>query len=217
MIKKSLEERVQRLKDIHEIQNLMSRYQFLHVSGVTHQETADLFAQKTPGVKIEMAGGGVFEGTKGVQRQFTKVFPYMEGDRIGFMATHTLTTPVIEVAGDGKTAQGLWIAPGSTVRRDKKTGKLRAFWILAKVGTDFVKEDNVWKIWHLHIFMIYQTLFEESWLNSNKFPHTDLPAALKADRPTTYHKPYSPLSKTELIPALPKPYETWIDEMSYVK
>lgn len=31
---------------------------------------------------------------------------------IGILPVHSLTTPVIEVAADGKTARGVWISPG---------------------------------------------------------------------------------------------------------
>lgn len=67
MAKKSREERIQRLEDIHEIQNLMARYEYLHVAGM-HEECADLFALKTPGVRIEIGNWGVWECAAGIKK-----------------------------------------------------------------------------------------------------------------------------------------------------
>ena len=60
MATKSLEERIQRLEDIHEIKNLMARYEYLHTAGM-HKECADLFALKSPDVRTEIASWGVWE------------------------------------------------------------------------------------------------------------------------------------------------------------
>jgi hypothetical protein len=38
VLKGSLEERIQHMEDVHEIQNLMSKYVFLHMAGL-HKET----------------------------------------------------------------------------------------------------------------------------------------------------------------------------------
>ena len=69
MATKSLEERIQRLEDIHEIQNLMSRYEYLHTARL-QEELAELFATKTPGVRAEIANWGVYEGSEGVRRLY---------------------------------------------------------------------------------------------------------------------------------------------------
>jgi len=215
VVKESLEKRIQYLEDIHEIQNLAGRYEYLRTVGTMDQEAMELFALKTPGVRSESAGGGVYEGSEGIRKLCLGAHKKLGGDRTGFIAVHTLTTPVIELAKDGKTAKGVWIAPGCTARKDGETGKLGAYWVWAKVGTDFVKEDGKWKIWHYHVYMIFQTPYEKSWIEPSKFPSLNLPDELKPDRPTTYHKPYSPTGKTELVPVPPEPYETFDEKTAY--
>ena len=69
MVTNSLEKRVQRLEDIHEIQNLMSRYEYLHTAGL-HEETAEMFAKNIPGVRAEIGPWGVYEGTEGIRRLY---------------------------------------------------------------------------------------------------------------------------------------------------
>jgi len=209
MRKRSVEERIQRLEDRYQIQNLVGKFMYWGTAGM-HDQVLQLFAQKTPGVTSEAAGGGVYDGIEGIRRSL-EINKIQEGDRVGFMRIHTLTTPVIEISGDGKTAKGLWLAPGCTARKDVG-GKLGAYWVWAKVGADFVREDSEWKIWHFQVYMIFQTLYEESWIESNKFPHFPrkvMPDELKPNRPTTYHHLYSPTGKTENIPAPPEPYESW--------
>ena len=132
------------------------------------------------------------------------------------MHMDTMSTPVIEVAGDGKTAKGVWISPGHETGTVK--GKLKAHWAWLKYGADFVREDGKWKFWHLRVFGIFFTPYDKSWVESSLPPGgaVPLPDELKPDRTTTYWTSYSPTGKTELIPAPPDPYETWDEATAYV-
>ncbi len=210
---KSLEERIQRVEDLHEIQNLMSRYEYLHTAGL-HEETAELFAKKTPGVRAELPSWGVYEGTEGIKRMFADVHKFVEGDRLGVLNVLPLTTPLIEVAGDGKTAKGLWISPG--IETMKVEGKLQAFWAWPKYAVDFVKEDGKWKFWHMHIYVIIHTPYDQSWVESARddMPFGPIPKELEADRPVTYHWMYNPKIVTENVPKPPEPYETFDEDMA---
>lgn len=214
MAPKSLEERIQRLEDIHEIQNLMSRYSYLHTAGM-HSETVDLFAQNTPGTRAELPEWGVYEGIEGIRRLYPGLHNYFEGDRIGQMHQHTLTTPVIEVAGDGKTAKAVWISPGHETG-PFKDGKLKAYWAWCKYGCDFVKEDGKWKIWHLHVYGIFFTPYDQSWVETGPpaMPMS-VPEELKSDRPNTYMWTYTPTGRCELVPVPPEPYETFDEGTAY--
>lgn len=210
MTKKSLEERIQRLEDIHEIQNLFSRYEYFHTADM-QEETVELYAKKTPGVSAEIANWGVYEGVEGIKRLFLGLHRQGgEKARIGGMHMHTLTTPVIEVAGDGKTAKAVWISPGHESGR-MGGEKLQASWAWLRYGVDFVKEDGKWKIWHSHVYPIFMTPYDKSWVEvppSTSRPWT-VPDELKPDRPTTYLWEYSPTRTYENVPAPPEPYETW--------
>jgi hypothetical protein len=208
MASKTLEQRIQRLEDIQEIQNLMSKYCYLQAAGMRKEEV-ELFARNTPGGTVTIANWGVWEGFEGAKICYEKVHALGgEQARIGSMAWHTLTTPVIEVAGDGKTAKGLWISPGADANR--RDGTLRAYWCWGKYGVDFVKEDGKWKFWHFHVYAIFYPPYDKSWVDV--LPTTmehPLPDGLKSNRMPVYHWEYSPNVKVENIPAPPEPYETW--------
>ena len=207
MAKKSLEERIERLEGWNEIQNTMSKYAY-YIQAGEQEKIIQLFAQKTPGVTAEIGARGVYEGVEGVRKLNFEVLK--KPDRTGFLVEHDLTTPIIEVAGDGKTAKGLWLSPGLLCARDPKTSEMEALWDWVKYEVDFVKEDGKWKIWHFHVYLTFCATYEEGWAKGQKKKISpDLPDELKPDKPTTYHKPYDPNGIMELVPAPPEPYETY--------
>jgi hypothetical protein len=59
---------------------------------------------------------------------------------------HTLTSPIIVVADDRKTAKGVWYTPGMV------GGYRGGSWLWERYGVDFVNENGAWKIWHLHVY-----------------------------------------------------------------
>jgi len=211
-VKKSIEERLQRLEDIHEIQNLMGRSRYLGAPGFRDKELPPDVAQKTPGTTTEVAHWGVYEGPEGLARM-GKLLEYHHSDPRGMMMQHPITTPVIEVAGDGKTAKGVWISPG--LETMPYQGKLRAFWAWVKYGVDFVKEDGEWRIWHNHVYAIMRCPFEKSWVEEPNIDIDVIPDGFKPDKPTTYDHPYSPTGVLESVPWPPLPYETWDPKDTY--
>jgi hypothetical protein len=210
----NLEERIQRMEDIHQIQNLMSRYEYWHTAGM-HEKVLDMYAKKTPGVSVEIANLGIYEGQEGIRRFWIGANMQADQNRVGLMIVHTLTTPVIEVAGDGKTAKAIWISPGhETVPRG---GKFTALWSWNKYGVDFVKEDGVWRFWHFHLYRMFKSPYDKSWVDIPLVPNPVLPDELKPDRPPTNNWVYSTTATTENIPAPPEPYDTWDESSAYVK
>lgn len=59
---------------------------------------------------------------------------------------HATTTGVVEIAEDRKTAKGVWYTPGAI----GQGRNLQGMW--ERYGIDFVNENGVWKIWHLHVY-----------------------------------------------------------------
>lgn len=68
--------------------------------------------------------------------------------RTGASSMATLTTPLIKIHGDGKTAQYQGYMPGyqSSVKLD---GTMETYMTLDMCFADLIKEDGQWKIWHL--------------------------------------------------------------------
>ena len=201
-----LRERISRQEDIEEIRNLMGKYEVWHVPNKV-TETWRLFAQKAPDVSAEIADWGVYVGIDKIR------LLYEEVHRVplkGTMHEHYLTTYVIQVAKDGKTAKGIFFSPGheSWVTSD---GQPVATWVWGKYGCDFIKEEGSWKIWHLHWYTSFRCDFYRSWQDPVEPSRLEFEqeAQIPPDRPTTYHKPYGIDVELDAIPEYPEPYDTW--------
>ena len=215
----SLTLRLDRLQAVRDVQNLMSRYTY-YQSAAMQDETIALFAQHTPGTRAEMLWG-VYDGLDSVKKCYK--FDHLEHSdlkkRAGVMQIDTLTTPIIQVAGDGKTAKGVWISPGldSTVADGKPSAK----WAWTKYGADFVKEDGAWKIWHLHIYGIFDTDYHRSWAEGTpvKYDASYTGAVghpMHNDRPPTSSWAFSADTVfPDDQPSIPQPYETFNEKTAY--
>jgi len=164
------EELIQRVTDVLAIRNVMGRHAYYHAKGLHQRELKECWVQKPEnqatasfgqnwGYNVGMKRIDAYYG-KGSVDNFTKDLKELaaadpsvkvcpENLGIGNLVIHMLTAPYVEVAGDGKTAQGLWYTPGAVggVHPDRVDGML----MYEKYGVDFVKEDGEWKIWHLFI------------------------------------------------------------------
>jgi hypothetical protein len=167
----NLEDKVRRLRDRQEIENMMGRWEYLHAAGLAAQ-TAGFFAQTTPGVRI-VNDGGRFVGGENVRAFVTGLGG---GPRSGSLHLRTLTTAVIEIAADGDTAQGLWLSPGALAAVKQDGSEAQWSWI--KLGVDFVRESGTWRIWHYRHYEIFTTSFDQPW--------RDVHAQTQPSPPTPY-------------------------------
>jgi hypothetical protein len=90
---------------------------------------------------------------------------------------HMQLQPIIDVAADGRTAQGRW----HVFAQEAMHGDY-AQWGLGILENDYVKEDGVWKIARHHFFTTMYTPYAEGWAKAalpNAGPSSELPP----DRP----------------------------------
>jgi len=211
---KLLEKEVRRLQAVNEIQNLVGKYQVYHTPK-TFWKTPELFALKQPDVSVEIAMWGVFVGAEQIKAMYQKV---MVEPTVGTMFEHHLTTPMIQVAGDGETAKGVWFSPGHET--PIKNGKPQPNWCWGKYACDFIREDGEWKIWHMHFYDTFMVPYEKNWSETEQppldfdptVPRENIPPSLAQylpDKPPTHRSTYYPTTEREPIPGCPEPYETW--------
>ena len=129
---------------------------------------------------------------------------------LGCTAFHTVTTPMLYIAGDGKTARGLWYSAGQeTIMQADGTAK--AYWTMDNMSADFVKENGDWKIWHLVVcsdfFVEAGTDFKTGTLEPLTGPDPFRDEFGTPDIPMTVHNPRYNLSDN--YPPMPLPYETY--------
>jgi hypothetical protein len=227
---KKQNQRIQVLEDVREIANLMGRYIYKHEVQKDTEFLNTIFANRDD-ISWEVANFGAYYGRNAVKSIldahsgiFDKKSKPEDGDlfKAGVMIMHTLTTPVIEVAGDGKTAKGVWISPGHETMKNPETGKYKGHWCWTKYGCDFIREDGKWKMWHYHVYRIFRTPYDVDWAEEYE---TKKEAAqktktagfttVKPSFPTTFDNPYTTKYIAQPVPAAPEPFETWDPAKSY--
>jgi len=222
MAAESLRKTVERLLAVYQVQQLMGRYEYYLEAGMG-EEIVGLFAAETPGVTANIGDWGVFKGIDGVRRLFVGITGGMM-KQPGCLGEADLTTPVIEIAGDGQTAKAVWMSPGFETTRDPRTGEIKAGWCWTKYACDFVKEDGQWKLWHWNNFLTFFAEYDKGWKEGGEHytrrpgQEIALPPEFAPDGPPLHrHLPYSPDRAPQFVPAFPQPYETydgsqdWID------
>jgi hypothetical protein len=217
--------RIRRLEDVFDIQNLMGMHEYLHAAGRNGEEFERLFARRTEGLAFEPEDWGQWLGAASIHRAYVLESPPNDP---GIMTEHAITTGVVEVAGDGRTAKGVWISPGHETfplppeEAAEHGPGARAHWSWGRYGVDFVKEDGVWKFWHFHIYTSFRTPFERDWVDAaiNRPPYFPpigevMPGMHGPDRPVSFNQPYDPAKTPVQQPVPPAPYQTWAKTWSY--
>lgn len=139
----------------------------------------------------------------------------------GSMDVRPMDTAVVEIAGDGKTAKGIWYSRG-TYNDITPQGPL-AYWELASYACDFVRENGQWKIWHMLVTTDVHMPGGKSWGTPNVQPYPDLPEFAGAkpfappapNVPVTLHEAYYPGRPFSPLPEPPVPYGTFSETFSY--
>lgn len=71
-----------------------------------------------------------------------------EGAAPGYRVIHILGSPYVEIAGDRKTAQGIWMS-FSYMSSMNDQGYANTDFVLQRFGADFLNENDEWRIWHI--------------------------------------------------------------------
>ena len=222
-----------------EIKNLMGKYvssQLLNWEGKIY----DMFWSKRDDVCLGF-NNGYYKGAEAVKGYFEafaaatmakskilqKIFPGELGKLtdeelygVGPFKARPLTSPYIEVAGDGQTAKGIWMSAGYNI--DIEPAGPVGHWNWGTFAADFVCEDGEWKLWHLLYTLDVDNIAGQDWAKAQE-PYPELPEfeAIKAiempapNVPAQVRQIYSPDRPFTPLPEVPKPYQTFADTFSY--
>lgn len=184
----AIELEAKRAKAVNEIQNVASKFFWYHANFSDARIISEgLWAKKAPDIHAEYGLSGVYKG-------YENVIKFNQGrpNPAGKMLFHAIDTPVIEVAGDCKTAKGVWLLHGAeggavpvdspqvpeevlTKQEPYKGTRTWAHWTWAKYAMDFIYEDGAWRIWHFHGYDFCRAPFNMDWISF---------AQREADKPT---------------------------------
>jgi hypothetical protein len=232
----TLEQKIQRVLDVQEIENVMSKHAYYHALGRHEEELDTIWVKKTPDPTFAQ-NHGYYVGYDSIYSTYGKLnkvmqqanlallrkhFPELEDTEenlgAGTLIMHPLTTPIIEVAGDGQTAKGIWYSPGQ-ITAGGPDGKPVANWMWEKYGVDFAKEDGAWKIWHIHMYTDFGVPVGKSWTDDAGDapmgvgqPPVEIP---RPDKEEETYKVYSMTQVPQNAPRMPEPYYTFSETFSY--
>ncbi len=157
--------------------------------------------------------------TRWANETMRKLFPAELGGKsdeeiwaVGSNTVLNFTTPLVEVAFDGQTAKGMWYVYGSTTEV-YSTGP-KAAWNFGRCAVDFIKEDGVWKIWHMTMYTDIQCPVGGNWGKDKMYPHE----GVEIPEPTVkehYYTGYGEDFLSLVEPPLPEPYDTFANTFSY--
>lgn len=237
-----LQKKVSAGADRDAIENLMGRYQYLHTALQDETILAELWSDDDDITYEESANGVYCKDRNGIADYYRKKFGSLKPPRPGRLELCMISTPVIEVAGDGKTAKGVWtgfgcesaVYPEGTLSgipsvdegpADEDGSHIQADWVWQKYGADFIKCGEDWKLLHLHIYDVFRCPFYQDWVrySARRFEDDEARDSLlrlgmdriTAERPTTFHWQYAKDAVPQLEPCPPAPYETLADTFSY--
>src|SRR4029453_16408303 len=136
-----LQREAERAQDTSDIKRLQRAYGY-YLDQMQWDEVAALFA---PDPTIEIGLDGVYVGQKRIREYLHALGGGKSGLRRGQLHEHYVLQPVINVADDGRTAQGRWRAFMMLGQHGQS-----ASWGEGPYEVDYVKRDGVWQIAKLH-------------------------------------------------------------------
>jgi hypothetical protein len=150
----ALEQRKSLLEDANAVKRLQRAYGYYVDKGLW-DEAADLFADDGT---LEIGLDGVYVGKARVREYLRTLGDGREGLAEGRLNEHLQVMPVIDVAPDGKTAEGRWrdIILAGTLGGD-------AFWGEGPQENEYVKDGGVWKIEKLHWYDSMYVPYATGW------------------------------------------------------
>ncbi len=200
---------LQRNIDIQEIRNLMGRFSIYYSAG-RYADAFSLFTE-TDAAYLDRSDVGVYQGRDSVKRYFDQL---QEDAVAGSFRMMPIDTEAIEIAGDRRTAQGMWYITGIEAIKDPKNPAVPAadMWINDKLAVEFVLENGRWVILRLNVTEEVRARYHKSWGEyavEPDYPEFDVFA--KPDRGSTHHNPFRADRKSMKNLTTPEAHQTYAD------
>jgi hypothetical protein len=226
------EEEMEHIWDIEDIKTLMHKRVYMQSWDKREEEIENLWVSEPEHQKTASYGSnwGYYTGMDSIRSYYVDAHQkWLEKQKEengaaelnqGNLYAHPISTGLVEVAIDGKTAKGLWYSIGqeTTAQAD---GRGKAWWMLGKVAVDFIKEGDDWKIWHI---VISTDVDAEAGHDYGEYPvyvnwgnDSDNPVRKEFGKPDievlTHDVTFNWWDNYPAMP--PKDYQTWSDDISY--
>lgn len=225
------DERIRRVWDIELVKDLMNTRMFYQTGDRRAEELSDLWVREPEHAATASFGSnwGYYTGMDNIRAWYVdghdaelqkQAAETGKAINQGNMYARPVSTALVELAQDGKTAKGMWYSLGQ-VTKALPDGTAEARWILGKLAADFVKEDGAWRIWHLvdsvdvdceagkayDDYPVFEDWSENATNPVRRAFGTPTVPMLTHDVTFNWWDNYPPMP--------PKDYETFTDEISY--
>ena len=171
--------RVQKLEGARAVKKLQRAFGF-YVDRGLWDDAAELFA--TNGT-IEIGVDGVYVGKARIRDYLKALHGGQDGLIYGQLNEWVTLQPVVDVAADGRSAKARWRDLGMLGQYKK-----HAEWRDGIYENDYVKEDGIWKIKSLHLFVNFVTPIEKGWARQklgDSVVQSEASKKLPPDRPSS--------------------------------
>lgn len=180
-----LTRRVERLEGTRAVKKLQRAFGF-YVDRGLWGEAADLFADDGT---IEIGVDGVYQGKERIREYLRRLHGGQEGLIYGQLNEWVTLQPAVSVAADGMSATARWRDHGMLGQY-----KQHAEWRDGIYENSYIREDGVWKIRSLHLYVNFLAPYERGWARlrgSEGLAQSEASKAFPPDRgPTVSYRPF---------------------------
>ena len=213
-------EMLDRIMDVEACKALVCRQIYNYNSGRNADSLKWLWVQEEENRKTASYAShwGFYTGMESIEKYYVNACAETVQKHKGVSLFRAVNTPVVYIAKDGKTAQGMWLMDGEETW-ERQDGTVDALHLFGRVAVDFVRESDGWKIWHwVDIYQMTNPVGEDI----TKSPVTALPeeAILKpkfvaAGPDILMQTHYPEYHDTDGWPQYPSAHETYDADHSY--
>ena len=174
----SLHERIHNADGSQQVENLKAIHAYTHARNWPVEEWSNIwdlsddcswahgFGRWRGGYKVYL--NSVTEWDIPTFTNYMKVYKLypdvmgMDPRPLNFSPVHVLSSDIIEVADDGKSARGAFLTPGNIYEYLKPQQRRRAIFMWERYGADFVCDENgEWKYLHEHVCPDFQGNYDD--------------------------------------------------------
>lgn len=240
-LKFNTEELVGRFEDRRDVKNLAGKYVMSLLLKKEPTILEDLWSQKDD-ISLGVNGGyyagrqaltdyyaSIDAATKAKAQVLKKVFPEDLGEYSdeklygrGPMEIRSLDNAIIEIADDGKTAKGFFYVFGLVTDISERGAVSN--WVLGSLCIDFIRENDLWKLWHVLYLEDVDTPAGKKWGDPNAIEQFPLMPQFADMKGVEIAKPnqekalralYTGSRPFTKLPKVPEPYDTFENTFSY--
>jgi len=178
--------RAERVDAVQQLANLQATFGYLFDKGLW-DDVADLFAENGC---LELGLNGVYVGRDSMRSYLYSLSGGRLGLRHGQVNNHFQVQPVITLSEDGQSARARWNTLIQTADFDESGHG--GEWGAGVYENEYVKEDGVWKISRMRLYLEFYAPYEHGWTGAPAdMTERYLTSEVPPDRPPSGdHRPY---------------------------